>query len=100
MIRQAPLRLSTTEWDVVRHAMAEAADCGCTRPNPGLFARTLTRLAGRRTPDRIASTRTQTLAAYVCASWERGRPADDLAPLLAAQGFNEREIGAIGLLAA
>ena len=92
--------LSRREWQAVAIALNDAAAKGCNAPRRGLLARLYTMLTGNEPRRPLADDRLETIRRFVCATRRRHAVANDLAPVLEAQGFSRAQLDAIALLAA
>ncbi|UAK24533.1 hypothetical protein [Sphingomonas nostoxanthinifaciens] len=93
-------QLSRLEWSAVAIALKDAGRSGCDSEaaRPGLIARSAAALFGLRRANPLADDRLEAVRHFVCASRRRRATATDLAPSLAAQGFNAAQIDALALL--
>lgn len=96
-------KLTTLEWSTVAIALNDASRCGCAPAADASSARLSRRIAtaifGRSNrPNGLADPRLEAIRQFVCATSRHRKPAAELAPGLAAQGFNQAQIDAIALL--
>ena len=101
MIHQNFPDLSQAEWRAVSIALKDDGTGGCAGGSgDGVMARLMRALTGNDRPRPLADPRLEAVRSFVCATRRARRPAERLAPTLAAQGFNDRQIEALALLAA
>ena len=96
-------KLTNLEWSTVAIALNDANRCGCAPAvdsnSPSFPRRVAHAVFGRsQRPNALADPRLEAIRKFVCTTNRYRKPAAELAPSLAAQGFSQAQIDAIALL--
>jgi hypothetical protein len=98
MIHQPVPDLSPTEWQAVSIALRDAETGASTAKGP--FAKLVSLLTGNEPATPLADPRLEAVRSFVVDTRRHRHPSPRLVPVLTQQGFNDRQIEALALLAA